>query len=41
MLRSKFAKVQCSFAVAEHLLQFWGIRGCGIEFKFAVSSTAN
>ena len=26
-------------AVAEHLLQFCGICGCGIEFKFAVPSS--
>ena len=26
----------CGFAVAEHLLQFCGICGRGIEFKFAV-----
>ena len=31
----------CGFAVADHLLLFYGIRGCGIEFKFAVPSTAN
>ena len=30
----------CGFAVAEHLLQFCGICGCGIEFKFAVPSFA-
>ena len=29
----------CGFAVAEHLLQFCGICGCGIEFKFAVPSS--
>ena len=58
MLRSKFAKVQCAFAVAElrkvtanlsktfgfavaeHLLQFREICGCGIGFKFAMPSTA-
>ena len=42
---SKFAEVRkvttnlsqiCGFAVAEHLLQFCEICGCGIEFKFAV-----
>ena len=56
---SKFAEVQCAFAVAEvrnvtanlsqtcgfavaeHLLQFFGICGCGIEFKFAVPSSVN
>ena len=27
----------CGFAVAKHLLQFCGICGCGIEFKFAVA----
>ena len=55
---SKFAEVQCvfavaevrkvtanlsqtcGFAVAEHLLQFCGICGCGIEYKFAVPSSA-
>ena len=54
---SKFAEVQCAFAVAEvrkvtanlsqtcgfavaeHLLQFFGICGCGIECKFAVPSS--
>ena len=30
----------CWFVVADHLLLFCGIRGCGIEFKFAVPSTA-
>ena len=53
---SKFAEVQCAFAVAEvrkvtahlsqtcgfavaeHLWQFCGICGCGIECKFAVPS---
>ena len=30
----------CEFAVADHLLLFCGICGCGIEFKFAVPSTA-
>ena len=30
----------CGFAVAEHLLQFCGICGCGIEFQFAVPSSA-
>ena len=30
----------CGFAVADHLLLFCGICGCGIEFKFAVPSTA-
>ena len=30
----------CGFAVAEHLLQFCGICGCGIECKFAVPSFA-
>ena len=57
-MRSKFAEVQCAFAVAEvrkitanlsqtcgfavaeYLLLFCGICGCGIEFKFAVPSTA-
>ena len=29
----------CGFAVADHPLQFCGICGCGIEFKFAVPST--
>ena len=29
----------CGFAVAEHLLQFCGICGCGIECKFAVPSS--
>ena len=29
----------CGFAVADHLLLFCGICGCGIEFKFAVPST--
>ena len=29
----------CGFLVAEHLLQFCGICGCGIECKFAVPST--
>ena len=29
----------CGFAVAEHLLQFCGICGCGIEFKFAMPSS--
>ena len=56
---SKFAEVQCAFAVAEvrkvtanlsqtcgfavaeHLLQFCGICGCGIECKFAVPSSAH
>ena len=38
---SKFAEVQCAFAVAEHLLQFCGICGCGIECKFVVPSSAN
>ena len=31
----------CGFAVAKHLLQFFGNCGCGIEFKFAVPSTVN
>ena len=31
----------CGFVVADHPLLFWGICGCGIEFKFAVPSTAN
>ena len=31
----------CEFAVAEHLLQFFGICGCGIECKFAVPSSEN
>ena len=30
----------CGFAVADHPLLFCGICGCGIEFKFAVPSTA-
>ena len=30
----------CGFAVADHPLLFFGICGCGIEFKFAVPSTA-
>ena len=30
----------CGFAVADHPLLFYGICGCGIKFKFAVSSTA-
>ena len=30
----------CRFAVADHLLLFCGICGCGIEFKFAMPSTA-
>ena len=56
---SKFAEVQCAFAVAEvqkvtaslsqtcgfaiaeHLLQFCGICGCGIKYKFAVPSSDN
>ena len=56
---SKFAEVQCAFAVAEvqkvtanlsqtcgfavaeHLLQFCGICGCGIQCKFAVPSSGN
>ena len=29
----------CRFAVAEHLLQFCRICGCGIECKFAVPSS--
>ena len=29
----------CGFSVAEHLLQFCGICGRGIEFKFAVPSS--
>ena len=57
MMWSKFAEVQCAFAIAEvqkvtanllqtcgfafaeHLLQFCGICGCGIECKFAVPSS--
>ena len=30
----------CGFAIADYLLLFCRIRGCGIEFKFAVPSTA-
>ena len=30
----------CGFAVADHPLLFCGICGCGIEFKFALPSTA-
>ena len=45
---SKFAGVRkvtanlsktCGFAVAEYLLQFCGICGCGIECKLAVPSS--
>ena len=41
ILRSKIAEVQCAFAVAQHLLQFCGICGCGSEFKFAVPSSVS
>ena len=30
----------CGFVFADHLLLFYGICGCGIEFKFAVPSNA-
>ena len=29
----------CGYAVADHLLLFFGICGCAIEWKFAVPST--
>ena len=40
--QKNFANVSqtCRFAVADHPLPFCGICGSGIEFKFAVPSTA-
>ena len=37
----KLPQTYHKLAVAEHLLQFCGICGCGIEFKFAVPRSAN